>query len=678
LVSDVKILVGDCRDTLQTLPDDSIHCVVTSPPYYALRNYNVDGQIGLEDTIEEYIETLVGVFREVWRVLHPSGTVWLNLGDSYNSNASNHNDGFTGKKQQKRAGGGRLNKQVDSLKPKDLMGIPWRVALALQADGWWLRQDIIWCLSGGTQLYVRGQKGDIPMTVRELSRLDPSTVQLWNGEKWTQVLGVSRRERDGTEIQLTLRSGERITCSSSHRFPTSRGLIEAKDLTIGDVIEQCQLPEPDSIRDCAIDEDAAWFAGVWLADGSRSEDTIQITGNANKTERWERIQEIAKKYGGYATMNITDNTQNIRVYGKMLNAILYELTSGRTAINKGFGPVVWKYSNSFLAAMLDGYLSGDGYWDEANNRWRLGFCRNYKLERDIRTACARLGYHLTLRLSHTTYSGEKVPTFHGEIRKERSGHWNEKSRTEVVDISKSGCRYVYDIGVADEPHLFALASGVLTHNSKSNPMPESVKDRCTKSHEYIFLLTKRPRYYFDYIAVREDAVSSGKSAFRSSKRRKRSVWHMSTQSFKGAHFATFPYKLAETCILAGASQFGCCPHCLSPWGRVIESKTSKPMQNPGHTADVSVRNDGDKPGSYTGGSIATIGWQATCKCSHEESDVIRPTVMDMFGGSGTVAVAAVLNGQDAVLCELKLEYADMSADRITDECGMLAEVVIYE
>lgn len=138
------IIVGDALTELRKLPDESVQCCVTSPPYWGLRNYGVDGQLGLEPTIGAYIENMVAVFREVRRVLRDDGTLWLNVGDSY---AANRGDGASsiGAKQATNAGAnlGRL-RVSDGLKPKDLCGIPWRLAFALQADGWWLRQDIIW------------------------------------------------------------------------------------------------------------------------------------------------------------------------------------------------------------------------------------------------------------------------------------------------------------------------------------------------------------------------------------------------------------------------------------------------------------------------------------------------------------------------------------------------------
>jgi len=140
--------LGDCRDVLPTLPERSIHCCVTSPPYFGLRDYGADRQIGLEQTPDAFVQELVDVFRDVRRVLRDDGTLWLNLGDSYN--AYNGNRGASSGSANQRhheimpalPGGAGLT--VPDLKNKDLIGIPWRVAFALQADGWYLRQDIIW------------------------------------------------------------------------------------------------------------------------------------------------------------------------------------------------------------------------------------------------------------------------------------------------------------------------------------------------------------------------------------------------------------------------------------------------------------------------------------------------------------------------------------------------------
>jgi DNA modification methylase len=158
-----EIIEGDALAVLKTLPNENVDCCITSPPYFGLRDYGVAGQIGLEETPEEYTEKLVEIFREVKRVLKKEGTMWLNLGDSYNTSPAGNKKptGFQQKSQAGQVGAlaqfningtkdripnrwGSGQNKVKELKSKDLIGIPWRVAFALQADGWYLRQDIIW------------------------------------------------------------------------------------------------------------------------------------------------------------------------------------------------------------------------------------------------------------------------------------------------------------------------------------------------------------------------------------------------------------------------------------------------------------------------------------------------------------------------------------------------------
>lgn len=145
----VRIINVDCREALAGLPSGSARCCVTSPPYFGLRDYGTDRQIGLEATPDEYVAALVGVFREVRRVLADDGTLWLNLGDSYAGSGKGGNPGDSPHIKQRSNEGSlsvRAQKQdcPHGLKPKDLIGIPWMVAFALRADGWYLRGDHVW------------------------------------------------------------------------------------------------------------------------------------------------------------------------------------------------------------------------------------------------------------------------------------------------------------------------------------------------------------------------------------------------------------------------------------------------------------------------------------------------------------------------------------------------------
>ncbi|HEY6015706.1 MAG TPA: site-specific DNA-methyltransferase, partial [Gaiellaceae bacterium] len=144
----LRILVGDCRQSLQSLPEQSAQCCITSPPYFGLRDYGMAGQLGLEPTPEAYVAAMVDVFRAVRRVLRDDGTLWVNIGDSY-ANTGKSGGGAQGERWAK--AGGRTNDCKGTFKyappgykPKDLMGVPWMLAFALRADGWYLRADIVW------------------------------------------------------------------------------------------------------------------------------------------------------------------------------------------------------------------------------------------------------------------------------------------------------------------------------------------------------------------------------------------------------------------------------------------------------------------------------------------------------------------------------------------------------
>ena len=145
------VLYGGAVEQLAKIPDGTVHCCVTSPPYWGLRDYGVEGQIGLEPTPQEYVDKLVGVFREVRRALRPDGTLWLNLGDSYfgdtpprKASGEAFSKTWDPANTASRGGKRRSAARIGGLKPKDLIGMPWRLAFALQADGWWLRSDCIW------------------------------------------------------------------------------------------------------------------------------------------------------------------------------------------------------------------------------------------------------------------------------------------------------------------------------------------------------------------------------------------------------------------------------------------------------------------------------------------------------------------------------------------------------
>lgn len=245
---------------------------------------------------------------------------------------------------------------------------------------------------------------------------------------------------------------------------------------------------------------------------------------------------------------------------------------------------------------------------------------------------------------------------------------------------------------------------------KKNPMPESVTDRCTKAHEYLFLLTKSPRYYYDAEAIKEDSLDDESyrerrprspdkregNPFFATKvgnhavgktyptRNKRSVWQIATSPFPEAHFATFPPALVEPCILAGTSAKGCCGKCGAPWVREIErgpsswdARKAAGHQTTGYHADdgaISSFDPYDKTMrpqeiKHQGGlgwvaPKKTLGWSPSCKCN---AAVVPCTVLDPFGGAGTTAMVADRHGRNAILIELGAKYVAMARRRIAND-----------
>lgn len=505
----VTIHRGDCREILRTLEDESVHCVVTSPPYFGLRDYGVAGQIGLEPTPDAFVRELVGVFQDVRRVLRNDGTVWLNLGDSYNSGPSGGLGGSTlggGQKNQEQSnrawhnGAGRADGKVDDraqrnrngvaaegLKHKDLIGIPWRVAFALQAP---------------------------------------------------QYLGTIQNETDRAWL-AGLIDGE--GCISI--LETTSGRDSGPVSTSYPPILQIRMCD----REC-IDK-AMFLVG---SNGVNPAQYPPSQGGVRPSYQW-------------------------RIHGRKAADTIAEI----------YPFLLIKRKQAIVA------------WN-----------------------------HQASREGYETKRGVKAPAEAVEKQKLCKEIINRLNQKEAVDLPS---------WMIEPPQPFGpgwyLRQDVIW--SKPNPMPESVKDRCTKAHEYIFLLSKGPRYYYDAEAIAEPLAGSSIPRLQqdianqigttranggaktngnfkavgnadAGTRNRRSVWEVTTQPFSEAHFATFPPDLIEPCIKAG------CP--------------------------------------------------------------VGGTVLDPFGGAGTTGLVADRLGRNAILIELNPEYAAMAERRIKGDAPLFAEV----
>ncbi len=242
-----EIYCADCLEALKQMPAESVNCCITSPPYWGLRDYNIDGQVGLESSPEEYVDRLVEVFQGMHRVLRKDGTLWLNLGDTY-AGGGRGSGGKHGPKQSTNYGSTLLSPSPVSrgFKPKDLIGMPWRVAFALQADGWWLRSDIIWSKPNPMPESVT----DRPTKAHEYIFLLTKSAKYYydhdavkephspDGRKKTAVVGKngSIQHRDGERWPGTGRNRRTVWTVPTQPFPGAHFAVFPEKL-----IEPCVL-----------------------------------------------------------------------------------------------------------------------------------------------------------------------------------------------------------------------------------------------------------------------------------------------------------------------------------------------------------------------------------------------------------------------------------------------------
>lgn len=431
-----RIMQGDVIERLREMPDESVHCVVTSPPYWGLRDYGVPGQLGLEPTPRIYLEKMVLVFREVRRVLRSDGTCWVNMGDCYGSGTRTTRDPSRTSKH-----GYWENPAVNLRIPspaKQLMGMPWRLSFALQEDGWWLRQDIIWA-----------KPNPMPESVTD-------------------------------------------RCTKAHEY-------------------------------------------IFL-----------LTKSARYFYDAEAIKEPANGWNGSAF----DDGKNL---------IIHPNTGKNRAHPRGPGNKSHKGTTA--------YLNG-----AAEHRTKAGLVAYAERQRAI-----GVGPKAATQGSGTKY--------------------NESFSAAIVD---------------------------LVH-----------------------------------------------------RRNKRSVWEIGTEAFPEAHFATFPTKLVEPCILAGTSEKGCCSACGAPWKRIVESSENyaafkaieRVRKGKENVHGTRMRSNNLEALGITAGTsnksitpeTITKGWAKGCNC---DAKVIGCTVLDPFNGSGTTGVVTLRYGRNYIGIEINPDYVAMAERRI--------------
>lgn len=578
---DYKIYNCNATDLEEYVERGSVDLIVTSPPYDTLRSYGGIGDGWNELTFKEIACNLSLILKEggvlVWVV----------------------ND--------KTEGGSET-------------GSAFKQALYFKELGLKLNDTMIWCLSGGSKLYVKTQNGVSVSYIKDIVRLDPSTVELWDGNKWVKVAAFRENVMAKKKIRIQLRSGENIYCTKEHRWVLQNGdEVLTSELKPGDVLKTCTLPDCGEHNPLILTKDVLWLLGLYLAEGSHSEDTIQISLCSDEIGWIDRIESAVKSLGGTITHSVKGNTLNVRCYSKVFNAVLSQYLSGKTAKDKHLASICWTLSNDNLTEIVKGYLDGDGHYDEKNDRWRLGFTENQYLENDLRTLAARLGAKITLLRKGARIKGilKEYPSLTGEWKWRQSSHHNEKSRSEILSITEEQMRpdeHMWDIEVDSDEHLFSLASGVLTHNCKTNPMPQVKQPRYSQDFEYMFVFSKGKPKTFNPIMV--------------------------------------------PCKCAGQNYDSTCKNMGGENGRTEKHFTINKEKVDSNVWDIAIaQNKTDHPAVFP----IEIPLRHI-KTWSNEGDV----VLDPFMGSGTTGLAALELGRKFIGIDLNKDYCRMAEKRIKE------------
>jgi phage terminase large subunit-like protein len=349
----------------------------------------------------------------------------------------------------------------------------------LPGDDW--QDQSVWCLSGDTKLYIKIGSGESVSTLQDLYKKPASSkVELWDGRNWVKLLGISKtiETTEDRAFKFKLRSGQSISATAHHEWPTNRGKIRTDQLVVGDIVISTNLPDSSDKEQTGIPIDVGWLVGIFLAEGSmsgvrgkKSVKRIQIHCNDKELDSWmEKIQPLVMSYGGTChSHKYSGHRGLVQIESPVVVSIIEQYVNGINASTKYLTPSVWRRSNQFLAGIARGYLEGDAAHDAENHRYRLGFARNYCLADSLRTLASRLGARLRLITTFSMCNGQRFPSHKGEWRWAEDTLGAQVDYGEVIEIRKSNARNYYHIGVDNEDGLFALSSGVLSHNSKANP-----------------------------------------------------------------------------------------------------------------------------------------------------------------------------------------------------------------
>lgn len=584
-LTDCRIYVGDVLDSLRAMPADSVHCCVTSPPYWALRDYGVEGQIGLEPTIGEYVAKMVEVFREVRRVLHPSGVCWVNLGDTYAGSGRGGNPiGSPHQKQSTNAGSiigetARVaantrhagQERCGEITAKNLCGIPWRVYLAMQDDGWYWRDSIAWHKPS-------------PM---------PESVQDRCTKAWEPIGMFAKSAKyfyDAVAIAEDAKYGDR-----------------GSSFTNGKTFEY---------------------------QGRRSVGRGEFNGKTNALTGREAFRAITQ----------TRNRRNVWTIAP--EPFTFEKTYHRERVEAG----------AFSDGMTHIASSDCPCHGSLHHRESTLFCDEHAAV--LSSRIPRSNDHLGQERSDDSSPTAKILS--PLIPPHSSDYSLRPCFASATSHSTENHKKVHDLATTS---AYTPSSETTFHTERTQVQRElfGLSPDSDESNTSLVDSAASPSPGTKY--GNDDTHIAFGTSIDSLREHGCTCVFYRTIAKESTHFATFPSELPRLCIMAGSSEHGCCPACLSPYRRVTD-KQKRTRQRPN---DYTKRTGADGTGnscanSVAGVAVTTLGWEPACQCNGGEP--IPCTVLDPFMGSGTTGAVAFALHRRFVGCELNPEYVALAKRRI--------------
>jgi DNA modification methylase len=469
------LINGDVFYEIKNLKSNSIDLILIDPPYFISRDSNfgkfseknkisnkykdISIDFGNWDNNNEF--DLNYLFKEYYRILKKSGTllIFYDIWKSSDIKSAANNNKF---------------KQP-------------RVCS-------WIK-----CLSGSTEIITKNSKNEIKkMFIKDLYRhTNFKEIKLFDGENWNKIHDIFINPNPVDKIEIIMESGEIIKTTSEHIFiKNDKSEIKAGELVKGDILYNVSLPESDIYHNKLnmLSDNIFWFIGVYLAEGSMSNNKIQISSNKNEIHRITIIDKLCSEYGGkYHVYNKPNsNSMTINVSSQIIYSILNKFISGNTSYYKHFSNDFFNLPLEKIKIAFISYLDSDGGKDLKNNRYKIGFTgKNRQLERDIRTICSMLNFRVNMKLtkSKNTNTGKKHSYIKGNLYL-LPGKYFIPNRIKEIKVNKKIEKTNYfDISMSGNSNVFSLSSGVLVHNCNPVPINSNI-NYLSNSTEYFFTFVK--------------------------------------------------------------------------------------------------------------------------------------------------------------------------------------------